>query len=184
MAHRQKTVRSDAEIETILAERVAAQGPGIAIVVRIIHPSGLRVIAQGEPAATGNRAVKSDTLFEIGSLTKVFTALLLTDMAARGHVTITDPVAKYLPPNARSPARFGRAISLADPCDAHVESAVHVRTPGQGGLLRLRVFSEGPVRLPRTARGAALTWFCLVYSDLGLLAFVGGSRLQHEKDCS
>ena len=114
MAHRQKTVRSDAEIETILAERVAAQGPGIAIVVRIIHPSGLRVIAQGEPAATGNRAVKSDTLFEIGSLTKVFTALLLTDMAARGHVTITDPVAKYLPPNARSPARFGRAISLAD----------------------------------------------------------------------
>lgn len=71
---------SDAEIRDMLDRRIA-QRPGEAIVVGIIDADGRRVIARG-PA-------KADTMFEIGSITKIFTGLLLADMAARGKV---DPI--------------------------------------------------------------------------------------------
>ncbi|GAA3464728.1 serine hydrolase domain-containing protein [Saccharothrix longispora] len=45
--------------------------------------------APGEPATEGTR-------FEVGSLTKTFTALLLADAVARGEVRHDDPVDRYL----------------------------------------------------------------------------------------
>ena len=37
------------------------------------------------------------TIFQIGSVTKVFTALLLADMAERGEVRLSDLAARHLP---------------------------------------------------------------------------------------
>jgi CubicO group peptidase (beta-lactamase class C family) len=54
-----------------------------------------------------------DTLFEIGSMSKVFTSLLLADAVQRGEVALTDPIAKYLPSNVKVPQR-GRVITLQD----------------------------------------------------------------------
>jgi D-alanyl-D-alanine-carboxypeptidase/D-alanyl-D-alanine-endopeptidase len=59
-------------------------------------------------------ALDGNTVFEIGSITKVFTASLLADMAARGEVKLDDPVAKYLPSTVRMPSRGGRQITLLD----------------------------------------------------------------------
>jgi CubicO group peptidase (beta-lactamase class C family) len=53
------------------------------------------------------------TIFEIGSITKVFTATLLADMAGDGLVGIRDPVSAHLPASVEMPAR-GREITLAD----------------------------------------------------------------------
>jgi serine-type D-Ala-D-Ala carboxypeptidase/endopeptidase len=53
-------------------------------------------------------------VFEIGSITKVLTALLLTDMVARGEVAFGDPVAKYLPKSVRVPGYNGTPITLVD----------------------------------------------------------------------
>jgi len=53
------------------------------------------------------------SIFEIGSITKVFTSLLLADAVRRGEVALSDPVAKYLPPEVKMPER-GRAITLQD----------------------------------------------------------------------
>jgi len=47
-------------------------------------------------------------------VTKVFTSLLLADMAQRGEVSLTDPVAKYLPAGVKMPERGGRQITLQD----------------------------------------------------------------------
>jgi serine-type D-Ala-D-Ala carboxypeptidase/endopeptidase len=55
-----------------------------------------------------------DTVFEIGSVTKVFTALLLAEMARTGEVALTAPVAEYLPAGVRVPGRNGRSITLLD----------------------------------------------------------------------
>jgi D-alanyl-D-alanine-carboxypeptidase/D-alanyl-D-alanine-endopeptidase len=55
-----------------------------------------------------------NTLFEIGSITKVFTGLLLADLAAEGVVGLDDPLARYLPATATVPSREGREITLAD----------------------------------------------------------------------
>jgi D-alanyl-D-alanine-carboxypeptidase/D-alanyl-D-alanine-endopeptidase len=54
-----------------------------------------------------------ESLFEIGSITKVFTATLLADMAREGLVGIDDRVSLHLPPGVEMPLR-GREITLAD----------------------------------------------------------------------
>ena len=63
----------------------------------MIEPSGRRVVAYGKLAKDDPRPLNGDTMFEIGSITKVFTSLLLADAVERGEVALTDPVAKYLP---------------------------------------------------------------------------------------
>lgn len=89
-------VPNDAEIRKLLAERLQKQQSDVAIVVGVIEPRGRRVISHGN--------VNGDTLFEIGSVTKVFTALLLADSVQRGEVALTDPVSKYLPAEVKVPA--------------------------------------------------------------------------------
>ena len=58
--------------------------------------------------------LSDSTVFEIGSVTKVFTAVVLADMVAKHEVQLDDPVANYLPPSVRMPSRDGRAITLLD----------------------------------------------------------------------
>ena len=65
---------------------------GIGIVIGIIGPKGRRVIAYGHSSTNDRRAFDGKTVFEIGSVSKVFTALLLTEMARTGEVALTDPV--------------------------------------------------------------------------------------------
>lgn len=90
-------VVSDAEIRKLLIDRVDTQRQSASLVVGVIEPNGTRVVSYGKPAVDG------DTLFEIGSITKVFTSLVLADMALKGEVALTDPVAKYLPAGAKVP---------------------------------------------------------------------------------
>jgi serine-type D-Ala-D-Ala carboxypeptidase/endopeptidase len=54
-----------------------------------------------------------DTIFEIGSVTKVFTATVLADMVEEGLVALDDPVQRYLPAGVELPVR-GRPVTLAD----------------------------------------------------------------------
>src|SRR5580704_12725670 len=108
---------SDAEIRKILAGRVdTLAGPqdGIGIVVGVIGPKGRRVIPYGHLNQADPRPLGGDTLFEIGSVSKVLTALLLADMARKGEVALADPVAKYLPAGVKIPERDGRSITLVD----------------------------------------------------------------------
>jgi CubicO group peptidase (beta-lactamase class C family) len=60
-----------------------------------------------------DRTPDGHTVFEIGSVTKVFTAALLAEMAGRGEVEIDQPVAEMLPSGARMPCRRGEPITLA-----------------------------------------------------------------------
>ena len=107
-------LRSDAEIRKILAERVGAQENNIGIIAGVIEPQGRRIIAYGHRNAGDPRPLDGDTVFEIGSVTKVFTALLLADMVAKSGVALADPVAKYLPSDVKAPERNGHSITLVD----------------------------------------------------------------------
>jgi D-alanyl-D-alanine-carboxypeptidase/D-alanyl-D-alanine-endopeptidase len=53
-------------------------------------------------------------LFDIGSITKTFTTLLLADMVERVMVNLTDPIEKYLPANVKMPEFKGHKITLED----------------------------------------------------------------------
>lgn len=105
---------SDAEIRRILTERIDVQKQGVGIVVGIIDPHGRRIVAYGALEKGDTRPLDGDTIFEIGSITKVFTALLAADMAQRGELKLDDPIQKYLPPVVRIPERGGKQITLID----------------------------------------------------------------------
>ncbi|HEV7488656.1 MAG TPA: serine hydrolase [Thermoanaerobaculia bacterium] len=106
-------VVSDTDIRAILADRIDVQHQSVGIVVGVIDPAGRRVIAYGKTAKDG-KPVDANTVFEIGSVTKVFTSLLLADMVQRGEMALTDPVSKYLPPNVKVLERGGKKITLID----------------------------------------------------------------------
>jgi serine-type D-Ala-D-Ala carboxypeptidase/endopeptidase len=113
------TVPGNDEIREILVRRIDRQKQAVGIVVGVIEPNGRRVVAYGN-LAKGNldkadsRTLNGDTLFEIGSVTKVFTSLLLADMVNRKEVALDDPAAKYLPEHVRMPERNGKSITLLD----------------------------------------------------------------------
>ena len=107
-------VPPDTEIYNILASRVGPDNQGVGLVVGIIDPRGRRVIAYGSLAKNDKRPLNGDTVFEIGSMTKVFTSLVLMDMVQKGEVTVNDPVSKYLPASVKVPERNGRKITLQD----------------------------------------------------------------------
>jgi serine-type D-Ala-D-Ala carboxypeptidase/endopeptidase len=105
---------SDADIRKTLVDRIDAQKQGVGIVVGLIDANGRRIVAYGQSAIGSGQPVTADTIFEIGSMTKVFTALVLADMAQKGEVALTDPVAKLLPSSVKMPARGDRVITLED----------------------------------------------------------------------
>ena len=105
---------SDAEIRQILVNRIDNEKQGVGIVVGVIDAKGRHVVSYGHLEKGDNRPLDGDTIFEIGSITKVFTALLLTDMAQRGEVKIDDPISKYVPATAKIPQRNGKQITLVD----------------------------------------------------------------------
>jgi serine-type D-Ala-D-Ala carboxypeptidase/endopeptidase len=107
-------VLSTDEIREILVKRVVHQKQAVGIVAGVIEPDGRRVVAYGSLANGDPRTLDGDTIFEIGSISKVFTSLVLADMVNRREVTLDDPAAKYLPENVRMPERSGKTITLLD----------------------------------------------------------------------
>src|SRR5437763_25452 len=108
------TVPNTGEIREILLRRIDRQKQAVGIVVGVIEPNGRRVVAYGNLAQGDTRTLDGDTIFEIGSITKIFTSLLLADMVNRKEVALDDPAAKYLPENVRMPERSGKSITLLD----------------------------------------------------------------------
>jgi len=97
-------VPSDAAIGAIIEARLAGR-PGAGMAVGVIEPGGTRIVTRGE-------AIADNTLFEIGSISKIFTALLLAEAVERGEAALDDPVLKHLPPGAAMPGNGGEAITL------------------------------------------------------------------------
>lgn len=106
-------VPDDSTVQRLVRERVDTRR-NAGIVVGIIDPAGRRHLFQyGRAAGDGSAPVGPNTVFEIGSVTKTFTASLLADMVKRGEVSLDDPVTKYLPPEVHL-ASHGRDITLLD----------------------------------------------------------------------
>jgi len=86
----------------------------VCMVVALVDEDGTRILSAGKLGTDAGNPATGDTLFEIGSCTKTFTALLLQDMARRGEVKLDDPVSKYLPAGVKVPSRNGKQITLVN----------------------------------------------------------------------
>ena len=111
-AQEKSPIPQDPEILRILEQRIDVEKQSLGIVIGVIDTNGRRIVPYGRFGANDARKVDGDTIFEIGSITKVFTALALADMAKQGEVSLDDPVAKYLPTNVTVPERDGKAERL------------------------------------------------------------------------
>jgi CubicO group peptidase (beta-lactamase class C family) len=105
---------ADAEIRQLLDQRLAA-APGGGIVVALVGSGGRQIIAAGTLGRGDPRPADGATVYWLASLTKVFTALLLCQMADAHDLSVNDPVAALLPkPGDELPRKGPYAITLAD----------------------------------------------------------------------
>lgn len=105
----------DGAIRAMMAQRLAAMGQGGGMVVGVVDASGRRVISLGTLGRGDLRPMDGRTVFWLASVTKVFTALLLGQMAQAHELSVDDPAAAFLPgPADRLPRSGARAVSLAD----------------------------------------------------------------------
>ncbi len=105
---------SDTQLHRMLVARIDEQRQGTGVVVGIIDPKGRRVLAYGTMGIGDPRPVGGDTVFDLGSITKVFTALALSEMVQRGEVALDDPAQKYLPADVHLHTHGGKQATLAD----------------------------------------------------------------------
>ena len=132
------------------AERVAA-GEYPALVIGYIEDDKSEVATFGR--LDDGHPPRSDTVFELASVTKTFTATLLAQMVVSGKLTLDTPVANLLP-DFKIPSRGGRPITLE-------ELATHT-----SGLPRVPTNVADPSNAATTFDAAHLQAF-LASVDLG-----------------
>jgi CubicO group peptidase (beta-lactamase class C family) len=104
--------KAPADTQTRLDTWIKDQ-PGGATVAWV-DADGVAFFQSGKYSADDPRPVTPDTQFEIGSVTKVFTALLLAESERLGKVSRNDPAAKYLlPPDDPAQAALAKITLLS-----------------------------------------------------------------------
>ena len=112
---------SDARIKEILSLRVSADQRAVGIAAVVVQGNTVRIVTHGTAGLDRADPITEDTLFEIGSITKTFTALLLADMVIKSEVKLDDPVERYLPaPDSTTIAKELRGIKVRDPAGAPI----------------------------------------------------------------
>jgi D-alanyl-D-alanine-carboxypeptidase/D-alanyl-D-alanine-endopeptidase len=104
------------EVKALLVQLVDVErrAPGIVVGMIAADPQERWVVGYGRLSATDQRVPDGDTVFEIGSITKVFTGILLAQAVLNGEVKLDDPISMYLPEGVTAPEYEGKSITLLD----------------------------------------------------------------------
>ncbi len=103
-----------------LAAHFLAQGTnsalGVAIVKRDPQTGQLTamMLDYGKTSKVKGKPVTPDTVYEIGSITKIFTGILLAQEIESGVIQLGDPLQGYLPEGIEAPSYNGKQITLTD----------------------------------------------------------------------
>ena len=81
------------------------------VAIGIIDKDGPRYYSFGTKT-TGGSKVNEHTIYEIGSISKTFTATMLAQMVLDGKMKLDDPIEMYLPSDVRVPSYNGVKITL------------------------------------------------------------------------
>jgi CubicO group peptidase (beta-lactamase class C family) len=104
-----QTTLPEAVVESIQSRIDLGMNPSIAI--GVLDDSGVHYYNFGLTKA-GGKTVDEHTIYEIGSITKTFTGILLADATLNGLVAVDDPAQKYLPDAVHMPEFDGDQITL------------------------------------------------------------------------
>lgn len=98
----------------ILADRIDGDGQGVGIAAAVVEAGTPGFASHGTLTAGGAEPVSETTLFEIGSLSKIFTNLLLAQLVLEGEMDLDAPAVDYLPAGTVLPTFEDQAITLFD----------------------------------------------------------------------
>lgn len=98
------------DIQALLEEYIEDNG-AVAAAIGFIDKGNVQFFTYGNRSIKNSEPITKDTIFEIGSITKVFTTLALMDMASKGLVDIDAPIENYLP-GVKIPEFEGKKILL------------------------------------------------------------------------
>ena len=82
------------------------------IVIGLINSDGTTYYSFGFKSLDAKDPVDENSVFEIGSISKAFTGILLANMVLKGEANLDDPLQKYLPEGITAPKRNGETIKL------------------------------------------------------------------------
>jgi CubicO group peptidase (beta-lactamase class C family) len=105
--------------------------------VAVVRGDDVQTFFYGAVKSGNSQAPNADTLYEIGSVTKTFTAAVLALLVADGVVALDTPVQDLLPPGTRVPDWNGRKISLGD-LASHISGLPGLPTNLKIGLSNLQ----------------------------------------------
>ena len=108
-------------IRQILQERIDKNKKSVGIVVGLIDKNGSHVVGYGKLSQEKNQEPDGSTVYEIGSITKVFTSILLQDMVERGEVNSDDRICRNpskSPPETAKKSRCGIWRRILPECHA------------------------------------------------------------------
>jgi D-alanyl-D-alanine-carboxypeptidase/D-alanyl-D-alanine-endopeptidase len=97
-------------VEKAAQDRIAA-GAHQTLVFGVVDGDHSEVVAFG--TLDDGKAPDGDTVYEMGSITKTFTATLLAQAVLSGRVTLDEPVARLLP-DFKLPSRGAKEITLGE----------------------------------------------------------------------
>jgi CubicO group peptidase (beta-lactamase class C family) len=93
------------------AQQRVNEGEYSALVIGVVDGNESHIYTYGKLA--DGKAPTADTVFEIGSITKTFTATLLADAVTKNELRLDQPVASLLP-DFQMPTRNGKPITLGE----------------------------------------------------------------------
>ena len=103
-----------AKIDEIVSRHMKAGGV-VGLEIGVISKGGQpQTFDYGEVLRRSGQKPSPSTLFQIGSITKTFTGVLLAVFVERGIVQLDDPLQKYMPSGIQAPSYNGRQIQLVD----------------------------------------------------------------------
>ncbi len=95
------------EVEKAIQSIFSSEHSAVGTVVGVTSALGRSIYTCG--------AVSEDSVFEIGSITKVFTTLLLADLAQKSELSLHDPIDALLPKSVAPPTHEdGSALTLLE----------------------------------------------------------------------
>jgi CubicO group peptidase (beta-lactamase class C family) len=100
-------------VRDILKERIEVGRQSVGMIAVTLQDGHRETVTYGRAGTPDDRPLGGDSVFEIGSITKVFTALLLADMAQRREVALDDPAVSLFPAGTRLPEK-GKPFTLLD----------------------------------------------------------------------
>lgn len=102
------------EFRRLVRDRILRQHAAHAAVAGTLTSSRRRIFTVRDSHASNRYPLSGDTIFEVASLTKIFTALLLAVEVVHGRTRLDDPLQEYVPDGVVAPTFEGRQITLAD----------------------------------------------------------------------